>query len=140
MINNVTLLGRLTKDVEISKTTGGTTSAKFIVAVDKRNARTLKEQGKASANYIPCKAYGQTAETISKWFSKGSEIGITGYLETWMVESEGGSRRFGIDVIVNEFSFTSGTKPAQNASNEATEQGWEREPTEYPIDSDELPF
>lgn len=134
MINTVTLLGRLTKDVEISKAQTGTTVARFTVAVDKRKS------GKKEASFIPCKAFGTTAETISKYFSKGSEIGVTGYLDTWMVESESGSKRYGIDVIVNEFSFTSGTKVAQNASNEATEQGWEREPTEYPIDSDELPF
>ncbi len=139
MINNVTLLGRLTKDVEISKTTGGTTSAKFTIAVDKRNARTLKEQGKPSASYIPCRAYGQTAETISKWFSKGSEIGITGYLETWMVEREGEQRRFGIDVIVNEFSFTSGTNKPQNASNEPVTWEFEEEPS-VSIDDSSLPF
>lgn len=118
MINTVTLLGRLTKDAELSKTTGGTTVARFTVAIDKRNSRQLKEQGKPSASYIPCKAYGQTAETIARWFGKGSEIGIVGHLDTWLVETEGGSRRFGIDVIVDDFSFTSGANRSQNASNE----------------------
>lgn len=132
MINNVILLGRLTKDVEISKAQSGTTVARFTIAVDKR-----KSGGQKEASFIPCKAFGTTAETISKYFSKGSEIGVTGYLDTWKVETESGSRRYGIDVIVNEFSFTSGTKVAQSVSNEPAE--WLDEPT-VSVTDDELPF
>lgn len=139
MINTVTILGRLTKEPEMSKTTGGTTSARFTIAVDKRNAKQLKDQGKPSTNFIPCKAYGVTAETIGRFFSKGSEIGVTGYLDTWEVTSQNGQKRFGMDLVVNEFSFTSGTNRSQNASNEATE------PSEWPeplvrVDDDSLPF
>lgn len=134
MINIVTLLGRLTKDIELSKTANGTTAGRFSLAVDKRVARGQQKQ----TSFIPCKVYGQTAETMSKWFKKGSEVGITGYLDAWVSESPNGSKRYGMDVIVNEFSFTSGSNKPQTASNEPVE--WPEEEITVEIDNSDLPF
>jgi len=138
MINQVTLLGRLTKDPEASKTSGGTSAVRFTLAVDKRNSKALKEQGKQSTNFINCKAYGTTADIISRYFAKGSEIALTGYLDTWEQTTPNGAKRYGMDVIINDLSFTYGTKTAQNASNVATEPIYET--VDFPIDDESLPF
>ena len=152
MINQVTLLGRLTKDPEASKTSGGTSAVRFTLAVDKRNSKALKEQGRQSTNFINCKAYGTTADIISRYFTKGSEIALTGYLDTWEQTTPNGAKRYGMDVVVNEFSFTSGTKAPQNTPNQVTEQNWdipsfalqlENNDMDIPdmrVDSEELPF
>lgn len=138
MINQVTLLGRLTKDPEASKTSGGTSAVRFTLAVDKRNSKQLKEQGRQSTNFINCKAYGTTADIISRYFTKGSEMALTGYLDTWEQTTPNGAKKFGMDVIINDLSFTYGTNKAQNASNESTEPVYET--VDFPIDDESLPF
>ena len=152
MINQVTLLGRLTKDPEASKTSGGTSAVRFTLAVDKRNSKALKEQGKQSTNFINCKAYGTTADIISRYFTKGSEIALTGYLDTWEQTTPNGAKRYGMDVIINDLSFTYGTNKAQNVPYEVKEQNWdipsfalqlENNDMDIPdmrVDSEELPF
>ena len=134
MINTVTLLGRLARDIEITKTARGTTVGRFSLAVDKRVAQGQPKQ----ASFIPCKAFGTTAETMSKWFHKGSEVGITGYLDAWVSESPNGSKRYGMDVIVNDFSFTSGSNKAQTAFNEPVE--WPEEELTLEVSDSDLPF
>lgn len=137
MLNNVTLQGRLTKDIDVAKTANGTSTAKFTVANDKPNARDLNAQGKPSANFITCKAYGKTAENLAKWFSKGSEIIVVGRIDTWVSEKNG-EKRYGTDIIVNDFSFTSGSKTSQNGSNEAVE--WDEPEPTVDVNQDDLPF
>lgn len=138
MINQVILLGRLTKDPEASKTSGGTSAVRFTLAVDKRNSKALKEQGKQSTNFINCKAYGTTADIISRYFTKGSEIALTGYLDTWEQTTQNGAKRYGMDVIISDLSFTYGTNKAQNVPNEVKEQNWEG--NDLYIPDSELPF
>lgn len=74
-INNVSLVGRLTKEPELRKTQSGTSYLKFTIAVD----RTKKEDG---TDFILCSAWRQQAEFVEQYADKGTLIGVTGHITT----------------------------------------------------------
>ena len=84
-MNVVAILGRVTKEPEIRYSTGDkpTAVAKFNLAVDKW---TGTQKGTV---FVPCVAFGKTAETIEKYVSKGSQLGIYGELDTGNYEKDG---------------------------------------------------
>ena len=77
MINNVDLVGRLTRDPELRTTNSGTSVCSFTVAVDNRQKN---PDGTKSASFIPCTAFQQSADNMSKFLKKGSLVGIVGRL------------------------------------------------------------
>ena len=77
MINNVVLVGRLTRDPELRTTNSGTSVCSFTVAVDTRQKN---PHGTKSASFIPCTAFQQSADNMSKFLKKGSLVGIVGRL------------------------------------------------------------
>lgn len=79
MVNNVTIMGRLTSDPELKQTPNGTATCSFTVAVE----RNYTPQGQEKqTDFIPVVAWRQTAEFISKYFSKGKMIAVIGALRT----------------------------------------------------------
>lgn len=101
-LNNVVIMGRLTKDVELRKA-GDHKVTNFTVAVD-RNF--VDEDGERQADFIRCVAWNGTAEFIEKYFRKGSLIALTGWIQTGSYEDEDGKTVFTTDVVVNTVSFT----------------------------------
>ena len=77
MINNVVLVGRLTRDPELKTTNSGTSVCSFTVAVDNRQKNL---DGTKSTSFIPCTAFQQAADNMSKFLKKGSLVGIVGRL------------------------------------------------------------
>lgn len=79
MVNNVTIMGRLTSDPELKQTPSGVSTCSFTVAVE----RNYTPQGQEKqTDFIPVVAWRQTAEFISKYFSKGKMIAVIGALRT----------------------------------------------------------
>ena len=79
MLNKVILMGRLTADPELRQTQSGVNSCRFTVAVD-RNF--VPQGGERQADFITCIAWRQTAEFVSRYFSKGRMICVEGNLRT----------------------------------------------------------
>ena len=104
-VNSVNLFGRLVRDVELKYTQSGTAVAKFTTAVDRDNKKKLKEQGQPTADFISCIAWGKTAELIGKYFSKGSQIGVTGRLQTGSYTKQDGSKVYTTDVVADKVTF-----------------------------------
>lgn len=77
-MNSVNLTGRLTRDPEVRYTDGGTSIARFSVAVDRK----FTQENGPKADFPNCVAFGKTAEFIEKWFAKGMKIEITGRIQT----------------------------------------------------------
>ena len=100
MINNVTLVGRLTKDIELRYTQSGKANASFNLAVNRR----FKQEGQPDADFISCVAWNGAADALSKYTSKGSLIGVTGRIQTRNYESNG-KKVYVTEVIVNEVTF-----------------------------------
>ena len=78
-MNQITILGRLSSDVELRRTQSGLSVAIFNVAVNNGKDRDGNER---SADFIPCKAWKEKAEFISRYFSKGKMILLTGKFKT----------------------------------------------------------
>lgn len=115
MMNKVILLGRMIKDVELRFMAGsGTAVANWTLAVDKGLSRDKKaefeSQGKNTADFIRCKAFGKRAETIADYFSKGSEILVEGSIDTGSYKKPDGTTVYTTDINVMNFNFTGGSK------------------------------
>lgn len=131
-MNNVTLMGRLTKDPEvvIPQDDTGYSRARYILAVKKRK--------KDEAAFIPCVAFGKTAEFVQKYLKKGKEIAITGHLDTNSYDDRNGNRVFSMNVIVDEHHFTGAPDPSsREASTQTDPDGFMRLPEGT---QEELPF
>ena len=107
MLNRVILMGRITKDLEIRQTQGGTAVLKFTVAVDRGKDK--------QADFINCVAFGQTAEFIGRYFGKGRMIAIEGSIRTGSYDKDGRTI-YTFEVFVERTSFTGEQKSAQSES------------------------
>ena len=134
MINNVILLGRLTGTPELKQTRSGTLVTSFCIAVDRR----FQKQGEEKqTDFINCVAWQKTAEFISKYFSKGDTIAVTGEIQTRKYKDGSGNNRTAVEVIINQASFCGGKNNNDEADGSgATFEGFE--PIE--IMPDDLPF
>lgn len=103
-MNNVQLIGRLTKDVDlryINGAQGQTAVARFTVAVD----RPPKQDGTKEADFISCQAWGRKAEVIQQYFQKGSKIGLIGKIRTGSYQNQQGATVYTTDVEVTDIDF-----------------------------------
>ena len=134
MINNCTLVGRLTKDPELKKTQSGISVVKFTLAV---NRSFRDESGETQADFISCIAWRAQADNLAKYMKQGSLIGIEGRIQTGSYETEQGMR-YTTDVVANNITFLE-SKGSQNNNGYQKQE----EPQSYEPDndlSDELPF
>lgn len=110
IINNVVLIGRLTKDPELRFAAGsGTAVARFTLAVN-------RQFKKDEADFISCIAFGKTGETIAQYITKGRQLAIKGHIQTGSFEAQDGTRRYTTDVVVDSFDFI-GSSNGENQSN-----------------------
>ena len=113
-MNNVILIGRLTKDPQLSFSKGkGTAIAKLTVAVNRMK--------KGEADFINCVAFGKTAETIGNYMTKGSQIAINREIRVDNYKKEDGTWVNNTNVLVNRFEFVSGGKQG-NAPKDVEQQ------------------
>ena len=111
MINNIVLVGRTTKTIELKQNKNGTNYVQFTLAV---NRPYKDEQGGQQADFITCVAWNKTAETIANYVLKGTMIGIEGRLQVRSYENEAGVRQYLSEVLVNRFTFLE-SKKSNNA-------------------------
>lgn len=140
-MNNVALVGRLTRPIEVRYTQGENPLAmcNLNVAVDRK----FKKDGQPTADFINCKAFGKTAEFIGKYFDKGNRIGLTGSIQTGSYKNKDGNTVYTTDVIVNEVEFvdSKGNKDTENSNSEKNASGNESFMNiSDGIDEDSLPF
>ena len=99
-MNKVILMGRLVKDPEVRYTQEHLAVARYILAVNKK-----VQQGQAEADFIPCIAFGKTAQVAENYFNKGRQIVIVGRLQIRSWENESGQRQWNTEVVVEEQYF-----------------------------------
>lgn len=102
MMNNVTLVGRLTKDVELKYTGSQTAVATGTLAV---NRQFKSANGEKETDFINIVAWRKTAEILSDYTSKGSQIGITGRIQTRNYEDKDGKRVYVTEVLAESVSL-----------------------------------
>jgi single-strand DNA-binding protein len=102
MINNVTLVGRLTKDVELRFTPAGKGVASGTLAVN-RNFKNAN--GEQEADFINIVIWGKPAENTANFTKKGSLIGVTGRIQTRNYEGQDGKRVYVTEVVAEQVTF-----------------------------------
>lgn len=112
-MNVVCLIGRLTRDPELQTTSTGMNVCRFTLAVDRR-VRSQNGNG-PTADFIGCKAFGKTAETIAQYLSKGRKFAVTGHIQTGSYDNQQGQRVYTTDVIVDNFTFIDSRGDSQNS-------------------------
>jgi single-strand DNA-binding protein len=119
-LNEVNLIGRLTRDPETRQLPSGNASVtNFTVAVN--HSFSVNGERKEETAYIDCKAWNKTGELISKYCQKGREVRVTGRLqqESWEVE---GNKRSKLVVLVRDISFGSSPGRDNNQQSEGRER------------------
>ena len=91
-INCVTITGRLTRDAELKSTAGGTAVCKFGVAVNRRTKK--GDEWANEASFFDVSLWGRQAETLSRYLTKGKQVGVTGELrqERWRRDGQAQSK------------------------------------------------
>lgn len=100
MINRVVLVGRLTRDPELSKTQSGLSVCSFTVACDRKQGREQSDQ-QQTADFISCVAWRQSADFISQYGYKGALVGIDGKIQTRNYEDRDGKRVYVTEVVAD---------------------------------------
>ncbi|WP_430600897.1 single-strand binding protein [Enterococcus sp. DIV0008] len=113
MINNVTLVGRLTKDPDLRYTTSGTGVATFTLAV---NRNFTSADGTREADFINCVIWRKPAETLANYAKKGVLIGVTGRIQTRSYENQQGQKVYVTEVIADNFQLLE-SKKADSSQN-----------------------
>lgn len=102
MINNATIMGRLTFEPELRSTPSGVSVLRFQVACD----RNYQTQGKErEADFIDCIAWRQTAEFINRYFHKGTMIAVEGCIRTQSFTDKNGNKRKRMEIEAHNVSF-----------------------------------
>lgn len=129
MLNQITVMGRLTKNPELRTSGGGSPVCSFTLAVD-------RDYGKdKQTDYIPVVAWKKTAEFVSKYFSKGRMACVTGRLQLRDYEDKDGIKRRVAEIVANSVYFADSKREADAAPADTA-------PAEFvPVEDDgELPF
>lgn len=121
-MNKVIIMGRLTADPELRQTQSGIASCRFTIAVNRKFAD--KNTGERQADFISCQAWRQTAEFVSRYFSKGSMICVEGTLRTGSYQDKNHSdvTHYTTDVLVENVEFCGSKSDNSNTQSNNTVQ------------------
>lgn len=111
-MNNVCLVGRLTQDPELRTTSTGLSTTRFSLAVDGRP----NQNGERQTSFINIVVWRNQAENVCKYCHKGSQVGVTGYIQTGSYTAQDGSKRYTTDVVAQSVTFL-GSKNDSNTSD-----------------------
>lgn len=138
MLNNVSLVGRMTRDAELRYTASNQAVATFTLAVN----RNFKSQnGEREADFINCVIWRQQAENLANWAKKGALVGITGRIQTRNYENQQGQRVYVTEVVADNFQLLESQKERGNNQPQANSQpDFGRQADPFVIDDDSLPF
>lgn len=103
MLNHIVLMGRLTRDPELRRTASGVPVASFSIAVDRDFSG--KDSGEKETDFIECVAWRQTGEFVSKYFSKGRMIVVSGRLQVRKWKNKEGENRHSTEVVADNCYF-----------------------------------
>lgn len=119
MINNVVLVGRLTKDVDLRYTSNGSAVATFNLAV---NRNFTNQSGEREADFVNCVIWRKPAETLANYAKKGTLLGVVGRIQTRNYENQQGQRVFVVEVVCDNFQLLEPKKDNQQQNNQSFQQ------------------
>lgn len=116
LINNVVLVGRLTKDPDLRYTASGTAVATFTLAV---NRNFTNQSGNREADFINCVIWRKSAETLANYARKGTLLGVTGRIQTRSYDSQQGQRVYVTEVVADNFQLLESRSASENRQQSA---------------------
>lgn len=131
MLNEVILQGRLTDTPELKTTTTGKSVTSFSIAVE----RDFSTNGERETDFINIVAWNNTAEFVTKYFTKGKQILVKGSLQVRKYQTQNGENRYSTEVLANKVYFAGDKGNTQQGEN------YDVGDFEYTeVDDEELPF
>lgn len=115
MINNVVLVGRITKDPEVKYVGNNLANVAFTIAVDRQYQ---SSNGERQADFINCVAWRQQAEFLGKYVKKGYMLGVCGSIQTRSYQAQDGTTRYVTEVICGSVQNLQGRSDSQSADNQ----------------------
>ena len=115
MLNHIVIMGRLTRDPELRRTGSGIAVASFSVAVDRDFGK--NENGEKETDFIDCVAWRQTGEFVSKYFTKGRMIVVSGRLQVRSWTDKDGNKRRTAEVVADNVYFGDSKRDSDNGGN-----------------------
>ncbi len=136
-MNNINLIGNLTRDPELTETSSGISICRFSIAVSRSYA---SGDGERKTDFFDCVAWRGLGETIARYFRKGNKIGVVGSVETDSFEGSDGVRRKTFKIVVKDFDFLTPKQRDEEDDYEPPTRGG-RKPELQPFDDDDdIPF
>lgn len=154
-MNNVSLVGRITKDPELRTIASGSVTTSITVAV---NRRFTSQSGEREADFIPVVVWNKQAENVVKYCKKGAQVGVTGRIQTRSYDAQDGTKRYVTEVIADNVTFlsskgdtgagfASGVEPNYNSgdnspieTSDISEDPFKDFGSEVVLSDDDLPF
>lgn len=118
-MNSVNLTGRLTRNPDVKYTDGGTSIARFTLAVD----RMFKSENGPQADFISCVAFGKSAEFVERWFTKGMKMELSGKIQTGSYTNQEGNKVYTTDVVADQLGFGESKNSHGNSSQNQGNSG-----------------
>ena len=154
-INHVVLVGRLTRDPELTYTQSGAAVCRFSIAVNRSSGSSGDGQDDTTS-FFNIVAWNKTAEICNEYLTKGKQVGIDGRLQQRRWSGSDGMRRSSVEIVANNVQFfgparsqvgqfQQSTEPAQeekvpSQKSEEIKEEPERDPFLSELDDDEIPF
>lgn len=139
-MNNVIISGNLVRDVDLRIAPSGMAIAKMTVAVQRKFKD--KQTGKYESDFINCLAFDKRAETIAKFFSKGSKVLFQGTWQTGSYDNKDGIKIYTNELLVENFDFIGGNNSnntgvgnPDTSNSSVTDTDWG-----VPVDDGDMPF
>lgn len=151
-MNNVVLIGRLTRDPELRYIPSGTAVTRFSLAVDKMVSREKKQEmeskGQATADFVNIVVWGKTAESCANYLAKGRLVGVQGRIQSGNYEKDGRTI-YTTDVVANQVEFLE-WGDTDNSRSQVSQDGYKKDDSSdfggvegfHPTDNndDDIPF
>jgi len=131
-MNKVFLVGRLTRDPDLRYAASNNAIMRTSLAVDRQFTN---QNGEREADFINIVAFGNRAETMKKYLTKGSQIAVSGRIQTGSYDGADGKRVYTTDVVIDEFQFLD-SRGAGNSNNQTTTSNPNSEVTPYDFSSE----
>lgn len=139
-MNKVFLIGNLTRDPELTETSGGTKICRFSIAVNRNYSGS---DGERKTDFFNCVAWRSLGETVARYTRKGTKVAVSGSIELRTYEDSQGVKRTGVDIVAQDVEFLTpksngGSDDYAEPSQPSTKGG---KPQLQPFDDDtDIPF
>lgn len=120
-MNNVSLVGRITKDLELKYTQSNKAVVNFTLAVN----RNFQSSDGEDADFIRVQVWNKTAENLVNYMGKGSQIGVTGRIQTRSYDKDNGERVYITEVIANTIDYLESKADKQQNSSAPPQQNYQ---------------